>query len=61
MTIRPAERDLQHLVEASEGVAGRDREQTRDCRVVSTVEAREKEVVFLGRRLRGFSQLFGGL
>jgi hypothetical protein len=55
MTIRPAERDLQDLVKLSEGVVSRDRKETGDCRVGSTAEAGEKEVIFLGRSLRGFS------
>jgi len=55
MVIHPAERDLQHLVKAREGIASRDREQTGDCRVVSTVEADEEEVVLLGWSLRGYS------
>lgn len=56
--IRPAERNLQHLMKVIEGIARRNREETGDCRVGSAAEAGEKEVVFWGRSLCGLSVIW---
>jgi hypothetical protein len=53
MIIRPAERDLQHLMKASEGIVTWDGKEPGDCRVRSRAETREKKIVFWWRHLLG--------
>jgi hypothetical protein len=59
MIIRPAERDLQLLMKASERIARWDRKKPSNCRVGSRAKACKKEVVFVWRHVHSWSQLFG--